>query len=71
MFDGCPPTQGILALGMNSIGYAARVFSVRLASSKSTSRVAGSTTVFSSTVPKRMAAKISGSLRADRWMHLA
>ena len=27
-FLGWPPTQGILALGMNSMGYEARVFSV-------------------------------------------
>ena len=28
MFSGCPPVHGILAFGMYSMGYEARVFSV-------------------------------------------
>ena len=56
MFFGCPPTQGILALGMNSIGYAPRVFSVmRGVVEVDLARLRDRTTTFSSTVPKRIA----------------
>jgi hypothetical protein len=57
--------------GMVAMGYAARVFSVTLSSSRSRTRVAGFATAFSTTVPKRsVAAKISGSASAERLMIL-
>lgn len=55
MFLGCPVTAGNLALGMNSRGYEARVFSVMEISLKLTSLVWSSSPTFSSTVPNLMA----------------
>lgn len=54
--------QGMFALLMCSIGYDALVFSVYFTLSKSTTIESGSYAMFSKTVPKRMALKISGSL---------
>ena len=52
--------------------YAARVFSVMESSSRSSWRVAGFITAFSTTVPKCVVvAKISGSASAERLMILA
>ena len=50
---GWPPWPPGTWLSMNSIVYAARVFSVYFDESRSSSRVMGSKSTFSSTVPKR------------------
>ena len=73
--SGTDPNAGplfiLLAFGMYSIGYAARVFSVIESSSKLGTRVSGSTTTFSSTVPKCSAAYICGSPAGESRIHLA
>src|SRR3954447_9991018 len=51
MVEGGGPRFFSLVLGMNSIGYAPRVFSVLLASVKSSSRVSSSIVTFSRMVP--------------------
>src|SRR3546814_2382315 len=53
MFLGTGPKFFSDEFGMKSMGYAPRVFSARLLSSRSSSRVSGSMTTFSSTVPNR------------------
>ena len=58
---GCPPMHGIFAFSMYSMGYEPRVFWVRSVFVKSTMRESGSYTTFSSTLPNRIASKISGS----------
>ena len=64
---GWPACEPGTMFAMNSSGYAARVFSVLASESRSSRRVAGSQTTFSSTVPKRCeAAQISGSAFCDR-----
>src|SRR5262249_4163920 len=63
---GGPPRPGRSQCGMNSTGYAARVFSVKRASSKSGRRVTGSMTTFSSTEPKCSASQICGSPLLER-----
>jgi len=58
--------------GMNSIGYAERVFSVFSSEFKSSARVWSSNATFSRTVPKRCdAAQISGSAFSERRMTFA
>ena len=71
MLLGWPLTAGSLALGMYCSGYAHRVFSVMDTSSKSISRFSVSKMTFSTTAPKRIALKISGSPSAESATHLA
>ena len=72
MVFGWPALLPGTMFGMNSSGYAARVFSVLASESTSSARVASSYTTFSSTVEKRwVAAQISGSAVGERRMTLA
>jgi hypothetical protein len=71
-FCGTGPRLSFEALGMKSMGYEPRLFSASELSSKSISRVTGSITTFSSTVPKRLVvAKISGSASGEMRIILA
>ena len=64
---GCPPVPDGTMLSRCVIGYAPRVFSVSVASSRSRRRVSESIVTFSRIVPNiRVVAKISGSASADR-----